>query len=72
MNSSNIYVSRLFKEKFKKIYNNPKNKFNFTINNTYLINIISNWKKIILGIIFKNFGWQKTKFIFESMNCEKS
>ena len=44
MNSSNIYDRNLFKDEFKKIYNNPENNFNFPINNTYLGNIISNWK----------------------------
>ena len=45
MNSSNIYARNLFKDEFKKIYNNKQNNFNFPLNNTYLGNIISNWEK---------------------------
>ena len=43
MDNSNIYDRRLFKEEFKKIYNN--NKFNFPINDNFLSNIITKWKK---------------------------
>ena len=43
MDNSNIYDRRLFKEEFKKIYNN--NKFNFPINENFLSNIITKWKK---------------------------
>ena len=45
MNSSSIYDRRMFKEEFKKIYNDPKHHFNFPLNNSLLSNIISNWKK---------------------------
>ena len=44
MNSSNIFDRRLFKEEFKKIYNNPNYKFNFPLNNNYLSNLITKWK----------------------------
>ena len=43
MDNSNIYDRRLFKEEFKKIYNNKK--FNFPINDNFLSNIITKWKK---------------------------
>ena len=43
MEKSNIYDRRLFKEEFKKIYN--QNKYNFPINENFLSNIISKWKK---------------------------
>ena len=42
MNSSNIYNRRLFKEEFKKIYNECH--YNFPISNILLSNIISKWK----------------------------
>ena len=44
MDNSNIYDRRLFKKKSKKIYNN-NNKFNFPINDNFLSNIITKWKK---------------------------
>ena len=44
MNSSNIFDRRLFKQEFKKIYNNPNYKFNFPLNNNYLSNLITKWK----------------------------
>ena len=42
MNNSNIYDRKLFKNKFKNIYN--ENKFNFPIDNNMLSNIINKWK----------------------------
>ena len=44
MNNSSIYDRRLFKETFKKIYNDKNNNFNFPINNNFLSNIITKWK----------------------------
>ena len=43
MDNSDIYDLSLFKDEFKKIYN--KNKYNFSIDNNMLSNIITNWKK---------------------------
>ena len=42
MEQSTIYDRRLYKEEFKKIYNN--NKFNFSLNNNLLSNIITKQK----------------------------
>ena len=44
MNSSNIDDRSLFKESFKKLYNDPNIKFLFPINNNLLSNIITKWK----------------------------
>ena len=42
MEHSTIYHRRLYKEEFKKIYNN--NKFNFSLNNNLVSNIITKQK----------------------------
>ena len=42
MNNSTIYDRRLFKEEFKKIYN--QNKYNFPLTDNMLSNIINTWK----------------------------
>ena len=42
MNNSTIYDRRLFKEEFKKIYN--QNKYNFLLTDNMLSNLINNWK----------------------------
>ena len=42
MNNTDIYDRNLFKDKFKELYNSTK--FNFTINNNMLSNIITKWK----------------------------
>ena len=42
MNNTDIYDRNLFKDKFKELYNSKK--FNFTINNNMLSNIITKWK----------------------------
>ncbi len=42
MNISDIYERNLFKELFKKIYN--ENTYNFSLNNNILNSIITNWK----------------------------
>ena len=52
MNNSNIYDRKLFKNKFKNIYN--ENKFNFPIDNNMLSNILNKWK---------NFSTKMNKFI---------
>ena len=44
MNSSTIYDIRMFKESFKKIYNDSNDKYNFSLNDNFLSNIISKWK----------------------------
>ena len=44
MNRSSIYDRTLFKESFKKIYNNPNIKYDFPINNNLLSNILTKWK----------------------------
>ena len=42
MNSSDIFDRRLYKDEFKKIYN--EEKYDFSINNNFLSNIITRWK----------------------------
>lgn len=42
MNNFNIYDRKLFKNKFKDLFN--ENKFNFPIDNNVLSNIINKWK----------------------------
>ena len=42
MEQSTIYDRRLYKEEFKKLYNNKK--YNFPLNNNLLSNIITKWK----------------------------
>ena len=42
MEQSTIYVRRLYKEEFKKLCNNKK--YNFSLNNNLLSNIITKWK----------------------------
>ena len=69
MNDSDIYDRRLFKEEFKKIYNDPRNnKFKFPINNTYLGNIITRWKnntyKFSKSTIFYNQNDYNERLIF--------
>ena len=44
MNSSTIYDWHLFKESFKKLYNDPNIKYNFPLENNVLSNIITKWK----------------------------
>ena len=44
MNSSIIYDRCMFKESFKKIYNDSRDKYNFSLNDNFLSNIISKWK----------------------------
>ena len=44
MNSSTIYDRHLFKEAFKKLYNDPNIKYNFPLDNNFLSNIITKWK----------------------------
>ena len=44
MNSSTIYDRGMFKESFKKIYNDSNDKYNFSLNDNFLSNIISKWK----------------------------
>ena len=43
MNNSDIFDRNIFKEEFKKIYNNDH--YNFSIDNIFLSNIITNWKR---------------------------
>ena len=45
MNNSNIYDRHLFKESFKKIYNQNDSLYKFPLNDNFLSNIISNWKR---------------------------
>ena len=42
MNASDIYDRRLFKMKFKELYN--KDNYYFSINNNFLNNIIKKWR----------------------------
>ena len=44
MYSSTIFDRQLFKESFKKLYNNENVKYNFPIDNNFLSNIINKWK----------------------------
>ena len=56
MDTSTIYDRRLYKEEFKKIYN--KGIYKFPINDNFLSNIITKWKKtsdrFTKRCIFKN------------------
>ena len=45
MNNSNIYDRHLFKESFKKIYNQNNSLYKFPLKDNFLSNIISNWKR---------------------------
>ena len=58
MNSSNIYDRNMFKEEFKKLYN--KIKHDFPLNNNFLSNIITNWKKN--SIRFTKYSVLENKF----------
>lgn len=42
MNASNIYDRKLYKEEFKKLYNDKE--YDFPINDNLLSNIITKWK----------------------------
>ena len=44
MNSSTIYDRHLFKESFKKLYNDPTINYKFPLDNNFLSNIITKWK----------------------------
>ena len=44
MNSSTIYDRHLFKESFKKLYNDPNINYKFPLDNNFLSNIITKWK----------------------------
>ena len=63
MNSSNIYDRSLFKEAFKKIYNDPNIKFEFPINNNFLSNIITKWKN-------NTFRFKKECIMYETRDYE--
>jgi len=58
MNTSNIYDRKLFKEKFKKIYNSKL--YDFSLNDNMLSNIISKWKAMSEN--FKNTTVLKNKY----------
>ena len=68
MNSSNIYDRRLFKEEFKKIYNN--NKYEFPLTNDLLSNIIGKWKNMSdrfkkTSVIFNPYYYQNRLILRE-------
>lgn len=63
INQSDIYDRRLFKEKFKKIYNNKDNIFNFSINDRMFSNIIIKWKK-------NNIRFTKASILVDSKDYE--
>ena len=44
MNSSTIFDRQLFKESFKKLYNDENVKYKFPLDNNFLSNIINKWK----------------------------
>lgn len=50
MNDSNIYERKLYKEEFKKLYNDKE--YDFPINDNLLSNLITKWK--LYSIKFKN------------------
>ena len=58
----------MFKDKFKDIYNDPSNKYDFEINNSMLHNIISKWKNTSLkfnkGSVLINQYDYKKRLIF--------
>ena len=68
MNTSTIYNREMFKVKFKDIYNDPSNKYDFEINNSMLNNIISKWKNTSLkfnkGSVLINQYDYKKRLIF--------
>jgi len=64
MNTSTIYNREMFKERFKEIYNDPSNKYDFEINNSMLNNIISKWKSTSAkfnksGVLINKYDYQK-------------
>ena len=68
MNTSTIYNREMFKDRFKEIYNDPSNKYDFEINNSMLNNIISKWKSTSLkfnkGSVLINQYDYKKRLIF--------
>ena len=64
MNTSSIFNREMFKERFKEIYNDPSNKYDFEINNSMLNNIISKWKSTSAkfnksGVLINKYDYQK-------------
>ena len=64
MNTSTIYNREMFKERFKEIYNDPSNKYDFEINNSMLNNIISKWKSTSVkfnkgSVLINKYDYQK-------------
>ena len=54
----------MFKERFKEIYNDPSNEFDFEINNSMLNNIISKWKSTSVkfnkgSVLINKYDYQK-------------
>ena len=64
MNNSSIYYRRLFKETFKKIYNEKNNNYNFIINNNFLSNIITKWRN-------NNIRFKKENFLYDRKDRDK-
>ena len=64
MNNSSIYYRRLFKETFKKIYNEKNNNYNFIINNNFLSNIITKWRN-------NNIRFKKENFLYDKKDRDK-
>ena len=64
MNTSTIYNRQMFKDRFKEIYNDASNKYDFEINNSMLNNIISKWKSTSIkfnkgNVLLNQYDYQK-------------
>ena len=62
--TSTIYNRQMFKDRFKEIYNDALNKFDFEINNSMLNNIISKWKSTSIkfnkgNVLLNQYDYQK-------------
>ena len=63
MNSSTIFDRQLFKESFKKLYNNENVKYNFPIDNNFLSNIINKWKN-------NTYRFKKESILYDTKDYE--
>ena len=55
MNSSTIFDRQIFKESFKKLFNNENIRYKFPLDNNFFSNIITKWKN--------NTYWFKKEYI---------
>jgi len=70
MNTSNIYDRHLFKESFKKLYNQKDSIYKFPLNDNFLSNIISNWKRKSVrfkkeGVLYDDKDFQNRQLLRE-------